>query len=94
MDGAARLVQMLGSGERRAAGWLRGQVEEAGHGRLKVVCGGQTLEAADLYLAPGLDYKWTHDGGGDSLLRQGDLVAVLVSEDRQDYYLISKVVRA
>lgn len=76
-----------------ASPFYLGEVLESGGGSLRVSCGGLQLEPEDLWLTPGLDYRWTLDTGGDSLLRQGDRV-VLLSGDGQDYYLICKAVKA
>ena len=95
-ENMGRIAQSMG----RAAGQVGrpsalfiGIVTEAGRGRLRVNCCGLQLEPEDLWLAPGFDYKWTEDTGGNGLLRKDDRV-ILLSEDGQDYYLISKAVRA
>ena len=71
-------------------GWAFGDVLEAGQGRLRVVCGGLTLGADELHVPPELDYAWTEDEGQDGLLRPGDRLLVLVTADRQDYYVLER----
>lgn len=70
-----------------------GQVRRAGHGVLQVDCDGLLLDREDLWLAPPLSYTWTEDNGEYNLLRMGDRV-VLLTQDKQDYYLLARVVRA
>ena len=93
----AKLVEMLSGashgGEGIAAGgWLFGDVQQAGHGVLQVVCAGMTLDALGLHLPPDLDYTWDYDNGADNLLRVGDRLLVLVTADKQDYYVLQKAV--
>lgn len=71
-------------------GWAFADVLEAGRGKLRVVCGGLTLEAEELRVPAGLDYAWTEDDGRESYLRAGDRLLMLVTEDRQDYYILQK----
>ena len=82
-DVYAGLTELLRPAERGQApgGWLFGQVQQAGQGTLRVVCGGLTLDQA-----------WTEDTGGDELLRAGDRLLVLVTADGQDYYILQKAV--
>ena len=70
-----------------------GKVRRAGHGVLQVDCDGLLLDREDLWLAPPLSYTWTEDNGEYNLLRTGDRV-VLLTQDKQDYYLLARVVRA
>jgi len=76
----------------QAGGWLFGDVLLAGRGALQVACNGLVLEPDGLHLPPGLDYTWTYDTGADNLLRAGDRLLVLVTADRQDYYVLQKAV--
>ena len=80
-DVYAGLTELLRPAERGQApgGWLFGQVQQAGQGTLRVVCGGLTLDQTELHVPPGLDYAWTEDTGGDELLRAGDRLLVLVT---------------
>lgn len=71
-------------------GWAFGDVLAAGHGRLRVVCGGLTLEAAMLHVPQELIYTWDEDRGQSNYLRAGDRLLILVTEDRQDYYIVEK----
>ena len=94
-DVYARWAEMMGRGGRGSGGadlggWCFGEVLDAGQGRLRVVCLGLTLEPEDLRLPPGLSYTWEIDTGGDNLLRRGDRLLVLVTADRQDYYVLEK----
>ena len=91
-DVYAGLTELLRPAERGQApgGWLFGQVQQAGQGTLRVVCGGLTLDQTELHVPPGLDYAWTEDTGGDELLRAGDRLLVLVTADGQDYYILQK----
>lgn len=73
-------------------GWLFGDVQEAGQGKLLVACNGLTLEPPDLRVPTSLDYQWQADTGGENLLRSGDRLIVLVSADQQDYYVLQKAV--
>ena len=57
-----------------------------------MACNGLVLEPDGLHLSPGLDYTWTYDTGADNLLRAGDRLLVLVTADRQDYYVLQKAV--
>ena len=52
----------------------------------------ELLRPAERGQAPGLDYAWTEDTGGDELLRAGDRLLVLVTADGQDYYILQKAV--
>ncbi len=63
-DVYAGLTELLRPAERGQApgGWLFGQVQQAGQGTLRVVCGGLTLDQTELHVPPGLDYAWTEDG--------------------------------
>lgn len=93
----AQLVGMLSSAPRdgagiAAGGWLFGDVQQAGHGVLQVVCAGMTLDAQALHLPPDLDYTWDYDTGASNLLRAGDRLLVLVTADKQDYYVLQKAV--
>ena len=93
-ESMAQLAAMLSpGGEPNSSGFLIGQVLEAGRGKLRIACNGLQLEPEDLYLPPGLTYKWETDYGGDSNLRKGDRLVIL-SADAQDYYVICKAVRA
>ena len=60
-DVYAGLTELLRPAERGQApgGWLFGQVQQAGQGTLRVVCGGLTLDQTELHVPPGLDYAWT-----------------------------------
>ena len=89
----ASAIVKLGDKGQAPSPFRLGQVLEAGQGRLRVSCGGLPLERGDLYLAAGLDYRWTKDTGGPELLRAGDTVALL-SADGQTYYLVARMVRA
>ena len=93
-DVYAGLTELLRPAERGQApgGWLFGQVQQAGQGTLRVVCGGLTLDQTELHVPPGLDYAWTEDTGGDELLRAGDRLLVLVTADGQAYYILQKAV--
>lgn len=71
-------------------GWTFGDVLEAGQGDLRVVCAGLTLSAEELHVPAGLDYTWTVDQGQEYYLRAGDRLLMLVTEDRQDYYILQK----
>lgn len=94
-DGVARLARLTAAGETAGApgGWVAGEVTKAGSGELELTCDGLPLGVKGLYLAPGLDYHWTVDTGEDNLLRRGDHVVLLVTADRQTYYLICKAVK-
>lgn len=87
---ASAIVKLGGQGQAPSPFRL-GQVLEAGHGRLRVSCGGLLLEREALYLAAGLDFNWTEDTGGPELLRSGDTVALLSADD-QTYYLVARMV--
>ena len=93
-DVYARWVKKLEGMGRPAGGglggWAFGDVLEAGRGKLRVVCGGLTLEAEELRVPAGLDYSWTEDDGRESYLRAGDRLLMLVTGDRQDYYILQK----
>ena len=93
-DVYAGLTELLRPAEPGQApgGWLFGQVQQAGQGTLRVVCGGLTLDQTELHVPPGLDYAWEEDTGGDQLLRPGDRLLVLVTADAQDYYILQKAV--
>ena len=86
---------MMGGGRGRAlpepGGWLFGDVQQAGHGTLLVVCGGLSLSQRDIWVTADLNYSWTRDDGRASYLRAGDQVLMLVDADLQDYYLLRKV---
>ena len=93
-DAYAQLAGLLGGNQadgQALGGWLPGQVEQAGQGRLQVICGGLTLDQDDLKVLSGLSYTWVVDTGGEELLRRGDRVVVLVTADRQDYYVLVKL---
>lgn len=94
-ESMARFALLLqGLGERgKAPPFYVGEVLQAGQGRLQVRCGGLTLGPEDLYLAVGLSYQWTWDNGSQNYLRRGDRV-ILLSQDGQDYYLLTRMVRA
>ena len=92
-EAIARLAGLLGGGESSGlGGWRFGSVLRAGRGELLVACGGLELGPEELHVPPGLSYVWEEDTGGDSLLRQGDRLVVLVSADGQDYYIREKAV--
>ena len=95
-DAYASLAGMLSGADEKGAqgagGWLFGEVKKAGGGTLEVVCGGLTLAQDELFVPPELDYSWTVDNGENRLLRRGDLLFVLVTADRQDYYILKKAV--
>lgn len=93
-DVYAGLTELLRPAERgqAAGGWLFGQVQQAGHGVLRVVCNGLTLDQTELHVPPGLDYAWEEDNGSGRLLRAGDRLLVLVTADGQDYYILQKAV--
>ena len=93
-DAYAQLAGLLEGNQadgQALGGWLPGQVEQAGQGRLQVICGGLTLDQDDLKVLSGLSYTWVVDTGGEELLRKGDRVVVLVTADRQDYYVLAKL---
>ena len=52
-DVYAGLTELLRPAERgqAAGGWLFGQVQQAGHGVLRVVCNGLTLDQTELHRA-------------------------------------------
>lgn len=94
-DTYAQLAGMLarpGEGAQGLNGWLFGDVLSAGGGSLRVVCGGLTLTQDDIHVPPTLDYSWTVDLGQSHFLRRGDRLLVLVTADRQDYYILQKAV--
>ena len=96
-DVYARMAGVLGAGRRESGavqpgGWLLGDVLRAGHGALQVACDGLTLGPEEIHVAQGLSYTWTLDQGQSSYLRAGDRVLVLITGDRQDYYLLQKAV--
>ena len=80
-----------GKGQPEPGGWLFGDVQQAGHGSLLVVCGGLSLSQGDIRVTADLSYSWTRDDGRASYLRAGDRVLVLVDAGLQDYYLLRKV---
>ena len=90
----AELTELLRPAERGQApgGWLFGQVQQAGQGTLRVVCNGLTLDQTELHVPPGLDYAGEEDDGSGRLLRAGDRLLVLVTMDKQDYYILQKAV--
>lgn len=53
-DVYAGLTELLRPAERGQApgGWLFGQVQQAGQGTLRVVCGGLTLDQTELHVPP------------------------------------------
>lgn len=71
---------------------LFGTVEQAGGGTLRVVCNGMTLDQNGIGVPTGLSYQWTTDTGEEHLLRAGDRLICLVSDDNQDYYILKKAV--
>ena len=77
---------------RTLGGWTFGTVERAGRGELLVTCLGLSLDREGVHVPPELSYTWTEDDGSDGLLRAGDTLLVLVSADRQDYYILRKAV--
>ena len=87
---ASAIVKLGGKGQAPSPFRL-GQVLEAGQGRLRVSCGGLSLDKGDIWLAAGLDCNWTEDTGGPELLRSGDTVALLSADD-QTYYLVARMV--
>lgn len=89
----AASIQTLARTAQQPGAFAIGDIQAAGQGRLRILCGGLQLEPEDLWLATGLDYKWSIDTGADNLLRPGDRV-VLLSLDGQDYYLMGKAVKA
>ena len=95
-ENMTRIARSMGDAAQRTArpsAFFIGAVKAAGSGRLEISLGGLTLEPEDLWLAVGLDYHWTYDNGADNLLRKGDRV-VLLSQDRQTYYLLQRMVSA
>ena len=88
----AEFMGLLAPPAQPAGGWLFGDVEDAGQGRLRVTCGGLSLSEGELHVPPELDYGWTADDGGEDLLRAGDRLLVLVTADRQEYYILKKAV--
>ena len=100
MDTLSESVGRIVSGMNRIArdggagnGVYLGSVLQAGGGNLRIACNGLQLSRQDIWLAPGLDYGWTEDDGADAKLRTGDRV-ILFTGDGQDYYLLTKAVRA
>lgn len=93
MTAAVSALIQLGRRAAQPSACSIGEVLRAGNGTLQVSCGELVLEPEDLYLAQGLDYRWSVDDGSALKLRRGDRV-VLLSLDGQDYYLICKAVRA
>ena len=94
-ENMTRIAQSMGRAAGQAApasSFFLGEVREAGRGKLRVNCGGMELTAGDLYVSAALRYDWEKDNGMPDLLRPGDL-AVLLSADGQDYYLLARVVR-
>ena len=93
-DVYARMAQGLGAqggdGWGSLGGWTFGDVLDAGHGRLQVVCTGLTLGPDELHVPSGLVYTWETDQGQDHYLRAGDNLLMLVTSDRQDYYILQK----
>lgn len=83
---------MQAEGARGLNGWLFGDVLASGGGSLRVVCGGLTLTQDDIHVPPQLSYSWTVDNGESHFLRRGDRLIVLVTADRQDYYILQKAV--
>ena len=81
-----------GQGVQLPGGWLFGDVTKAGFGFLDVVCGGLTLTQDELFVPPELDYKWVVDNGESNLLRRGDRLFILVTDDRHDHDIIKKAV--
>ena len=71
---------------------LFGTVEQAGGGTLRVVCNGMTLDQNGIGVPTDLSYQWTTDTGQEHLLRAGDRLICLVSDDNQDYYILKKAV--
>ncbi len=95
-ENAGRILRSMGEASKKVAApsaFYLGDVTRAGHGVLEISCGGLPLEPKELYLAVGLNYRWTYDNGADNLLRKGDRV-VLLSRDGQTYYLLQRMVRA
>lgn len=92
----AELAGVLGSGEsgrpRARMFVLFGDVTSAGSGVLQVVCNGMTLGQGELGVPQELNYQWTTDTGEAHLLRAGDRLIMLVSEDQQSYYILQKAV--
>lgn len=89
---AGALSHIQDGGSLPMGGWTFGKVLAAGGGTLRVSVGGLTLEAGDIHVPAALSYTWTEDTGGDGLLRAGDQLLLLVTQDRQDYYILQKVV--
>ncbi len=88
----AGLLARPEEGAQSLNGWLFGDVLSAGGGSLRVACGGLTLTQEDIHVPPTLDYSWTVDRGESHFLRRGDRLLVLVTADRQDYYILQKAV--
>ena len=65
---------------------------QAGGGTLQVVCNGMTLDQNGIGVPTDLSYQWTTDTGEEHLLRAGDRLICLVSDDNQDYYILKKAV--
>ena len=96
-DAYARMAGLMGLDRRETGaftpgGWLFGDVLKAGQGDLLVACDGMSLGPEEIRVDRSLSYAWTWDSGQDSYLRAGDRVIVLVTADRQDYYLLRKAV--
>lgn len=87
---AGSLGQVQDGGSLPMGGWTFGQVLAAGSGTLRISVGGLTLEAGEVYVPTDLSYTWTEDTGGDELLRAGDQLILLVTQDKQDYYILCK----
>lgn len=90
--GTARLLASL-TPPSKGSSFRIGDILEAGRSKLRISCDGLVLEPDDLWLAPGLTYHWIADTGDPSFLRAGERV-LLLSLDDQDYYLVSKAVKA
>ena len=96
-DVYARLAAMLDGGTGRQGafapgGWLFGDVLEAGHGELRLACGGLSLTQGDVKVDRGLGDTGTEEEGEGDELRAGDRVLVLVTADGQEYYVLKKAV--
>ena len=94
--GAALAALLFGDKSKGGSAFRIGVILAAGDGALRISCDGLQLEPEDLWLVPGMSYKYaieSDDGSDDGKLRTGDRVLML-SADGQDYYLISKAVKA
>lgn len=92
VEAGARLAKLFNQ-ETTSSACRFGQVLEAGRGTLRISCDGLQLELEDIWINPQLSFQWDFDNGNVNYLRKGDRVLLLTLDD-QDYYLISKGVRA